>query len=130
MKQLFIFIFLSFVLLSCGEKDKTYLSISGQWRCEENSNNNIKFYTIDIEKSSADNNRYAIYNFNNAGVEERIFPTLQNDTLIIESQFIGSSVISTQGFGFVSSDKKSMRLEYSITKDLGTTDILCTCTHQ
>jgi len=130
MKNLFGLILIIFLFFSCKEEPKEYLSISGQWRCEENSTSTPKVYTIDIEKSAAGNNRYAIYNFNNAGQEEKIYPFLRNDTLFIDLQFVGSGTVSVEGLGFVSADKKSMRLEYELTESSSIKSILSTCTHQ
>ena len=130
MKKLFGLLLISILFFSCKEEKKEYLSISGQWRVEENSSSSPKVYTIDIEKSTSSNNRYAIYNFNNSGQEEKIFPFLRNDTLFIDTQFIGSGTVSVEGLGFVSADKKSMRLEYDLTENTGTKSILSTCTHQ
>jgi len=130
MKKILNIIFIVFLLISCKKEPKEYSSISGQWRCEENSNTSPKVYTIDIEKSTSSNNRYAIYNFNNEGTEEKVYSLLRNDTLIIDAQFIGSGTISVEGFGFVSADKKTMRLEYELTEDIGVRSILSTCTHQ
>jgi len=130
MKKILNIIFIVFLLISCKKEPKEYSSISGQWRCEENSNTTPKVYTIDIEKSTSSNNRYAIYNFNNEGTEEKVYSLLRNDTLIIDAQFIGSGTISVEGFGFVSADKKTMRLEYELTEGTGVRSILSTCTHQ
>ena len=130
MKNILGIFLLSFLLFSCEKESKEYLSISGQWRCEENTTGTAKVYTIDIEKSTADDNRYAIYNFNNLGEEEKIYPLLRNDTLIINTQFIGSGTFSVEGLGLISTDKKSMRLEYDLTEESGTRSILCTCTHR
>ncbi len=118
------------MLFACEEEAKEYLSISGQWRCEENTTGLPKVYTIDIEKSTSSDHRYVIYNFNNEGQDEKIYLLLRNDTLFIDTQFIGSGTVSVQGLGFVSADKKNMRLEYDITKSTGPRSILSTCTHQ
>ncbi len=130
MKNLLMVLFVSVFVISCKEEPVEYTSISGQWRCEENSLNNSNAYIIDIEKSTSNNEMYAIYNFNNEGQEEKIFPILRNDTLIIEFQFIGSSTISVEGFGYISADKKTMQLQYQVTKNNGITEVLCNCTHQ
>ena len=129
MRYLFSFLLISVLLFSCKEEDKDYVSISGQWRCEETATDGIKSYIIDIEKSSSSDNVYAIYNFNNEGQEQKVFPYLVNDSLIIETQFIGTTTISTEGTGLVSSDKKTMQLQYYITNDMGTIEVLGNCTH-
>jgi len=129
MKGFLILSILSIVFFSCKEEQKEYVSISGQWRCEENSSSSLKVYTIEIEKSSANNDRYAIYNFNNEGQEERIYPYLRNDTLFIENQFIGSAQTSIEGIGIVSANKEIIRFEYSVIKLQETKQVLSTCQH-
>ena len=129
MKGFLILSILSIVFFSCKEEKKEYVSISGQWRCEENSSSSPKVYTIEIERSSANNDRYAIYNFNNEGQEEKIYPYLRNDTLFIENQFIGSAQTSIEGIGIVSADKEIIRFEYSVIKLQETKQVLSTCQH-
>jgi hypothetical protein len=128
MKQVLSLILMFFLLSNCKDKPTDYVSISGQWRCQEISNENNS-YIIDIEKSSSSENTYAIYNFNQEGNEQKVFATLQNDTLFIETQFIGSSSKSVEGSSAVSIDKKTMQIDYFLTESFGTREITCNCTH-
>jgi len=123
------FIFLILFIFSCKDKNKDYTSITGSWRCEELGSLNSKVYTVDIEKSSSDETQYAIYNFYNKGYEEKIYMKLENDTFRIETQFIGATTVSVEGFGVSSSDFTTMTFQYTIYDDISTVDINANFTH-
>ncbi len=114
---------------SCKKEDKEYTSISGQWRCDEQSPMGMSSFTIDIENSTHNSSIYAIYNINNKGHEERAFATLKDDSLIIESQFIGNTMVDIEGYGIITEDYKLMTLYYTTKSNEGVFDINAACTH-
>jgi len=65
----------------------------------------------------------------NKGYEEKIYMKLENDTFRIETQFIGATTVSVEGFGVSSSDFTTMTFQYTIYDDISTVDINANFTH-
>lgn len=129
MKQFLGLIFILFLFTNCEDDPVDYTTISGQWRCQE-LGNETKTYIIDIEKGSASDNNYAIYNFNKEGNEQRVFSLYRNDSLFIETQFIGTSSKSVEGHSVIAKDRKSMQINYYLIENNGTKTTSCDCTHK
>ncbi len=110
-----ILIYLFIILLSACEKDngeRTWTKIDGIYTCEESSPHaGYKKYIVEIDKVRGQENTYIITNFHNAGNLEFLFMNLQNDSLKIENQVIGSLFIN--GKGKISENFDQIEIEYT-----------------
>ncbi len=103
------------ILLSGCEKEngeRTWTKIDGIYTCEESSPHaGYKKYIVEIDKVHGQENTYIITNFHNQGNLEFLFMSLQNDSLIIENQVIGSLFIN--GKGKISESFDQIEIEYT-----------------
>ena len=106
---------ISFTCSSC-ETDNIGESITGSWRCREESGNmNYKQFSVNIDYASdIDTTLFIIYNFHNQGFEVETYARLRDTVLTLLQTNTMSNVAGT---GYVSKDFRSINWEYSVDNE-------------
>ncbi|MFW5644576.1 MAG: hypothetical protein ACOCZL_01560 [Bacteroidota bacterium] len=111
-----VLLFLLFFSISCEEEktEKTYESLEGIYRCEENSPyTGHRKYIVEIDQVNDQENLFIISNFHNQGNAEFIYANRQNDSvLLIENQLISNLYI--HGEGTVNNGLNEVKMIYTV----------------
>jgi len=109
---LLLMVLLTIALYSCDKFSGSDDSITGAWRCREESGvDNYRQYTVTIYRAGAgyDSTYFVIYNFHNLGPENETYVQLR-DTVVT----ILMNDYSASGKGYVSKDFKTIDWAYTI----------------
>ena len=100
---LIIPLFLILSISSCEKEEKTYSSVTGSWRCEENHPvNGFRNYLVEIDSVKSETDLYLISNFYNVDYNEFVFARLSENELTINNQVI--TALFVNGTGTVNED--------------------------
>jgi hypothetical protein len=110
---LIISLFLLLTFSSCEKEEKTYSSVTGSWRCEENNPvDGIRSYLVEIDSVKSETDLYLISNFYDADYNEFVFARLSGNEFTISNQVITSLFVN--GTGTVNEDYTQIDWEYEI----------------
>lgn len=115
-KFVLILFFVLLLFVSCDKFSGDTDSISGSWRCnEESGSNQFRQYTVSIFKAGNgyDSTYYVINNFHNLGNEFETYIQLI-DTVITIRDFNGNNAV---GKGHVTRDFKTIYWDYNISSE-------------
>lgn len=111
-----IMVLLMTVMVSCEKFSGSNDSLTGAWRCrEESGNNGYTQFTVTIDRLDPDTTMFKIFNFHNLGFETEVYFKLHDSTATIIGSLDGAYGIS--GKGIVKKDLSSINWEYSISGD-------------
>ncbi len=116
-----IFILIAIFLSACAQDDFTDIrdNISGNWRCQENSNLfGEQYYDVNISKSDSIETEILIYNFFDRKQDVRV--TVEGNSLTIPIQIVDNWEIS--GTGEISTDYKTISWNFSADDGSGKED--------
>jgi len=105
--------FLVLLACSCEQEEKSYNSITGPWRCEENHPvKGFTTYLVEIDSVKRETDLYLISNFYNSDYNEFVFAQLSGNEITINNQVITSLFVN--GTGTVNDDFTLIDWEYEI----------------
>ena len=124
MKKIVLLIFATVLLLfSCKDKN-TYdpTSLTGSWQCrEQGSISQPRNYQVTITRDVYDSTIYIVNNFYKTGYETKIWFSVKDSLIDINSQSVGQYYFS--GHGTISADYKLIELEYEATIPEGVDEV-------
>ena len=106
---------LVFAMTSCEKYTGGSGSITGPWHCSDDPNGVVRQYTVNIDRATnmgLDTTYYVILNFHNLGYDFETYVQLKNSTVTF---FYNTGGYNMSGKGIVSSDRKSIDWNYSIS---------------
>jgi len=102
------------IMVSCEKFSGNNESITGAWRCrEESGNNGYRQYSVTIDRMDPDTTMFKVLNFHNLGFESEAFFTLHDSIATLIGSMDGSYGIS--GRGIIKKDLSSIDWEYTIS---------------
>ena len=121
---------MAFLVYSCENKPgRTYDTIEGSYRCEENNPiSGIRTYLVEIDKVKNETDLFLISNFYDAGYNEFLFTRHAGMELLISDQVITGLLVN--GHGQVSDDFKKIDWEYEVSDGITTQNMVARFTRE